>query len=464
MSESEAAALVAGLRSGIGVMGKPRVARDPVNQPMIRHWCDAMEDHNPLYTDPIFAAASSFGGIQAPPTMLDAWLMPGNVPRRASEDDPAPQVYAALDAAGYTSVVATNTEHEYARYLGLGDHLTAVACVEAVSEEKKTALGVGHFVTTRTEFSDQRGELVGSVRFRILKFKPGTGRGAGDGSASESRPARPRPGISRDTRFFWDGLEQGELRIQRCEGCGALHHPPMVRCPKCGSYDFGHTVAGGRGVVYSFVEPCHPRLPSFDYPYVVGLVELAEGTRLVTNIVDIDPESVEVGMPVELVLRQPDPELTLPMFRPARPPRLETTRRVDSLHVGAKLAPCPIDISARLIVAGAIASRDYQDVHHDREMAVKRGSPDIFMNILTTAGLCGRYVGDWAGPEARLRRLSIRLGAPNYPHDTMTLSGSVQSVEEATGRVEVAIRGANRLGDHVTGTLELELPRGRAKP
>jgi hypothetical protein len=222
----------------------------------------------------------------------------------------------------------------------------------------------------------------------------------------------------------------------------------------------GYTVSSGKGIVYSFVEPCQPRVPAFDYPLVVGLVELAEGTRLVTNIVDIDPNAVAVGMPVELVLRSPDPELTLPMFRPARPPRRETTLPFAAVSVGDELPPCPIPITTKLIVAAAIASRDYQDVHHDREMAIKRGSPDIFMNILTSGGLCGRYISDWVGPEALIRNLKIRLGAPNYPHDTMTMSGSVLSkkTEHGKGLIEVGIRGYNKLGDHVTGSMLLELP------
>ena len=120
------------------------------------------------------------------------------------------------------------------------------------------------------------------------------------------------------------------------------------------------------------------------------------------------------------------------------------------------LGPCPIPITATLIVSTALASRDYQDVHHDRELAVERGSPDIFMNILTTSGLCARYVTDWAGPEARITRLAIRLGVPNYPHDTMTMDGAVRSVRG--GAVAVDVRGYNRLGNHVTGTVELELP------
>jgi uncharacterized protein len=126
-----------------------------------------------------------------------------------------------------------------------------------------------------------------------------------------------------------------------------------------------------------------------------------------------------------------------------------------------------LPITRTLIVAGAIASRDYQDVHHDAELARVRGSEDIFMNILTTNGLVGRYVTDWAGPGAVLERVAIRLGAPNYPGDTMTLTGTVTEVhpDDADGRddgrasVTVAVSGANSRGDHVTGTVRLALPR-----
>jgi acyl dehydratase len=134
--------------------------------------------------------------------------------------------------------------------------------------------------------------------------------------------------------------------------------------------------------------------------------------------------------------------------------------------VGEELPCCPIPITAKLIVAGALASRDYTDVHHDPDAAKKAGSPDIFMNILTTGGLCGRYLSDWAGPEAVMRNLKIRLGSPNYPHDTMTMSGSVLSKKSENGKdlIEVGIRGYNSRGDHVTGSTVLELPsKGRAR-
>ncbi|GGT21884.1 MaoC family dehydratase [Streptomyces purpureus] len=126
------------------------------------------------------------------------------------------------------------------------------------------------------------------------------------------------------------------------------------------------------------------------------------------------------------------------------------------MRVGDRLPPLEIPITRTLIVAGAIASRDYQDVHHDAELARQKGSPDIFMNILTTNGLVGRYITDHFGPGAVLRKVAIRLGAPNYPGDTMTLTGTVTDLDGATAQVRVV--GANGLGHHVTGTVTLTLP------
>ncbi|MCU1460577.1 MAG: MaoC domain protein dehydratase [Acidimicrobiales bacterium] len=136
-----------------------------------------------------------------------------------------------------------------------------------------------------------------------------------------------------------------------------------------------------------------------------------------------------------------------------------TTPRLADVDVGDELPPLPIPLTRTLIVATAIASRDYQDVHHDPTLAQQRGSKDIFMNILTTNGFVGRFVTDWAGPDAVIKKVAIRLGAPNYPGDTMTITGQVTAKDEAAGTVDVALRGANSLGDHVTGTVTLELPR-----
>jgi hypothetical protein len=132
-----------------------------------------------------------------------------------------------------------------------------------------------------------------------------------------------------------------------------------------------------------------------------------------------------------------------------------TSLRAGDVQVGDELPTLPIPLTRTLIVSTAIASRDYQDVHHDPGLATERGSQDIFMNILTSDGMVGRYVTGWAGPDALLRSVRIRLGAPNYPGDTMTMTGTVTKQD---GRlVEVAVRGANSLGDHLVGTVSLEL-------
>ena len=162
-------ALVAASRPSRGLP-----ARDPVNQPMIRHWCDAVEDLNPVYTNPEAASKSVHGGIVAPPTMLQAWSMRGleRRPAQQSESTRAAGPTALLHEAGYTSVVATDCEQEYKRYLRPDDLVTTESELESISGEKRTGLGDGYFVTTKTTYRDQSDEVVAEMRFRILWFKP----------------------------------------------------------------------------------------------------------------------------------------------------------------------------------------------------------------------------------------------------------------------------------------------------
>jgi acyl dehydratase len=134
-----------------------------------------------------------------------------------------------------------------------------------------------------------------------------------------------------------------------------------------------------------------------------------------------------------------------------------TTLAYDEVAVGDELPPLSIELTPTLIISTALATRDFQDVHHDRDLAQQKGSKDIFMNILTTNGFVGRFVTDWAGPEAILQKVSIRLGVPNYAYDTMTMTGRVAEKGD-DGAVTVEVRGSNSLGDHVTGTVRLVLP------
>jgi acyl dehydratase len=129
-----------------------------------------------------------------------------------------------------------------------------------------------------------------------------------------------------------------------------------------------------------------------------------------------------------------------------------------NMGVERELPVVEVEVTRTLIVAGAIASRDYQDVHHDAEAAREKGAPDVFMNILTTNGLVGRYVTDHFGPRARLRSVRIRLGVPNFPGDVMVLRGTVLAGAVGAGVVEVRVVGSNARGNHVAGTVTVELP------
>jgi uncharacterized OB-fold protein len=301
------------LQSFVGMAsGEPLIGRDPVNEAQIRQWCDAIDDRLPVYSDPEAAAKSVHGGLVAPPTMLQAWTMQGLRPERTlGPGAPMPQLLEVLDDAGFPAIVATNCDQEYRRYLRPGDRISATTVIESVSEEKRTALGPGHFITTLITYTDQDGGTVGTQRFRLLKYRPV------ESDPGPRRPARrPRPATSKDTEFFWEGAARGELLIQRCSSCGTLRHPPRPACGVCRSFEWDTVRASGRGEVYSHVTMHHPVVPPFEAPYDVALIDLEEGVRMVSNVVGIAPDEVRIGMPVEVVFEKVDDELTLPLFRP----------------------------------------------------------------------------------------------------------------------------------------------------
>jgi len=161
-------------------MGPASVAPDPVNVPMIRHWVDALDDRNPVYLDEALAATTRFGGLVAPPAMLQVWGMPrpkiegiaerGGAPNEMRFENPI----SALDEAGYVGTLATNSELEFLRYLRPGEQLELSNEVESISSRKTTSLGQGYFVTWVTTFRTTEGEVVGRQLFRILKFDPST--------------------------------------------------------------------------------------------------------------------------------------------------------------------------------------------------------------------------------------------------------------------------------------------------
>jgi uncharacterized OB-fold protein len=295
-------------RAAVGGVGK-----DLVNEPMIRHWCEAMGDTNPAY-----AGADAI----APPTMLQAWTM-GGLSGHGGRSEAYVELLGLLDDAGYVSVVATDCEQEYLRPLRPGDRITFDSVIESVSERKTTKLGTGYFVTTRMDVR-AGGEPAGTHRFRILKYVPAAGQRRRDGTAgatasgegvAASRPKRPRPVVNRDNAGFWEGVSRHQLLIQRCENCGTLRFPWLPGCNSCGCLEWDTVEAAGEGTVYSYVVMHHPPFPAFDPPYAVGLVELAEGVRMISNVVGVPYDRVRIGMPVRLEFERVDEELELPVFR-----------------------------------------------------------------------------------------------------------------------------------------------------
>ncbi|MFE6737427.1 bifunctional MaoC family dehydratase N-terminal/OB-fold nucleic acid binding domain-containing protein [Streptomyces tubercidicus] len=362
----------------------PGVGKDLVNEPMIRHWCEAVGDTNAAYRGP---------DAIAPPTMLQVWTM-GGLSGHADRSGAYDELSGLLDSAGYTSIVATDCEQEYLRPLRSGDRITFDSVIESVSERKTTKLGTGHFITTRMDIR-ANGEPAGTHRFRVLKYAPAArlpktaarlpktaGRSSTAGQQSEtaeqpktgeqqpkaagqqsqatesgSAPRRPRPVINRDNAGFWEGVRGHRLLIQRCTGCRTLRFPWLPGCNTCGSPEWDTVEASGAGTVFSYVVMHHPPLPAFTAPaqrpaqtpaqppgqppaqrpartsdqppappadgtrpgaatpYAVGLIELSEGVRMVSNIVGVPYDKVRIGMPVRLEFLWVDEELELPVFR-----------------------------------------------------------------------------------------------------------------------------------------------------
>ena len=274
---------------------KPRVGRHPVNQPMVDHWLDAMGDRNPIYVDDEAAKAAGHPGIVAPPAMIQVWTMMGLGGVRAP-DDPLTKILELFDDAGYIGVVATNCEQTYHRYLQPGEEVSVAAELTDVVGPKRTALGEGFFITQRITW--QVGdEDVAEMMWRIMKFKPA--QAGADVQVPDDLDAdmMMRPVSSRDTKFFWDGVNAHELRIQKRPD-GSLQHPPVPALWQDKEVPTDYIVASGKGTVFSFVVHHAPKVPGRTLPFVIALVELEEGVRMLGELRNADPATVEIGMPV----------------------------------------------------------------------------------------------------------------------------------------------------------------------
>ncbi|MGA3254082.1 MAG: bifunctional MaoC family dehydratase N-terminal/OB-fold nucleic acid binding domain-containing protein [Mycobacterium sp.] len=275
---------------------KPRAGRDPVNQPMINNWVEAIGDANPIYVDDAAASAAGHPGIVAPPAMIQVWTMFGLAGDRP-KDDPMGPIMQLFDESGYIGVVATNCEQTYHRYLRPGEQVSITSEMGDVVGPKQTALGEGWFVNQHIVWR-VGDEDVAEMNWRILKFKPR--------DSEVPLPSVPadldadlmmRPSLSRDTAFFWEGVKAHELRVQRGPD-GSLQHPPLPALWQDKASPIDYVVTSGKGTVFSFVVHHAPKVPGRTLPFVIALVELEEGVRMLGELRNVDHAAVKIGMPV----------------------------------------------------------------------------------------------------------------------------------------------------------------------
>lgn len=277
----------------------PYRAWDPVNAPMIRQWREA-----------IYAGGDEGDASPdiAPRTMINVWMMRGLADQRPADsvsDDPYALI-GLLRAAGYVGVVATRCVQDYARGLRAGERVESQIVIESVSPKKRTGLGEGYFVTLRHAYQ-VAGEPVGSMAFTTLHYAP---------KVTDKRASPPQPGISDDTRFFWEGLKFERLLAQRCDQCGTLRHPPGPVCERCHSFGWHEQQLSGHGTLHSWTIVHHAAHPAFDYPHAIGLVDLDEGLRIVAPLADLPGDGPVAGMALEVAYRNVAGEDRLPAFRP----------------------------------------------------------------------------------------------------------------------------------------------------
>ncbi|WP_018178285.1 bifunctional MaoC family dehydratase N-terminal/OB-fold nucleic acid binding domain-containing protein [Jongsikchunia kroppenstedtii] len=287
----------------------PIDGRDPINQPMINNWVEAMGDGNPIYVDENAARAAGFDGVVSPPAMTQVWTMRGLHGERA-DDDPTSQIFELLDDAGYTSVVATNCDTTYHRYTTPGEEVSISSALTELTGPKTTGLGEGWFFTIRNTWSVGT-EVVAEMDFRMLKFAPKTAAAQPDPATSydDLDPSKMmRPNSSRDSAFFWEGVAAHELRIQQRED-GSLQHPPVPALWKDKTEQTDYILAAGTGTVYSFVVHHAPQVPGRSLPFVIALVELdldaslrsaGPGVRMLGELRGVDPSTVAIGQRVQV--------------------------------------------------------------------------------------------------------------------------------------------------------------------
>lgn len=308
------------LQGYVGAVLSPRKpAQDLVNEPMIRHWVEATGTKVEHHLDDAAARLSGRSGPVAPATMVQVWTQRGYRAHQELTAGRAPRhdgtlVLDLLAEHGLTAVVATDSEFAFHRELVVGDQVSMEEVLVEVSAQKTTRLGTGFFLTAQRSYRDQHDDLVATQRWTTFRFRP-----AAPEPPAEPRPDRPAPALNDDNRFWFEAAAEDRLLIQQCGSCAELRHPPAPMCGHCQSLEWSTVQASGDGVIDAVTVAHHPPHPAFDYPLTIAVVELAEGTRLISNLVGPSATSAVVGDAVRVTWIDAGDGTRLPVFELKEP-------------------------------------------------------------------------------------------------------------------------------------------------
>jgi len=317
MNEQELKAFEEEIRAFVGQVVYPTTpAPDDVNEAMIRHWAEIIGETNPAYLDKDWAANSARGRVIAPPAMMYSWGQEGFRVTKGREPNAQSNLVATFNKHGYTGVLGTNVRQEYFKEVGIGDNLSIHMVIDNISERKMTARGPGYFFETLSTFTDQHGDVVGTQRFKVLKFIPQEQPAASNEGKLEI-PTRIASVRGHDNGWWWDAVDKGVVMIQRCKSCQTLRHPPRPMCFACQSMEWDAIESTLDGEVLSHTCIRHPQVPGYPKDPICAVIKLAEGTNLVANVVGCEYEDVAIGMKVKGVVEQVDEKTMLPQFYPA---------------------------------------------------------------------------------------------------------------------------------------------------
>jgi len=291
-------------------------APDDINETMIRQWSEILGETNPAYLDAEWAANSSRGHTIAPPAMMYVWGQEGFQVTQGRAPNAMSTLVEVFNRHGFTGVLGTNVKQQYMKESCIGDNISVHMIIDNISERKTTARGTGYFFETLSTFTDQHNDVVGTQRFKVLKFAPQEQPTAATDDGALEVPTRIPSPRGHDNKWWWDACDEGKVLIQRCKNCDTLRHPPRPMCGECQSMDWDSIESTLDGEIMSYTCLRHPVIPGYPKDPICAVIKLAEGTHFVANLVGCEYEELSIGMKVKGKVEQVDEKTVLPQFYP----------------------------------------------------------------------------------------------------------------------------------------------------